>query len=105
MRHTPTAQREAVAAEVRSWMGRRRMTQTELAVVLDKSQAYVSRRLGGEVAFDTDDLYVLADHFGIEVADLLGRPYTAWFTAADAETRDAVRQRKDVVGETVAVAA
>lgn len=48
-----------MAAEVRAWMGRRRVTQTELAAVLGKSQPYVSRRLSGEVAFDTDDLYRL----------------------------------------------
>lgn len=83
MRNAPTAQREAVAAEVRSWMGRRRVTQTELGTVLGKSQAYVSRRLAGDVAFDTDDLYSMAEHFKIEVADLLGRPYTAWFTGGD----------------------
>ncbi len=55
-------------------MGRRRVTQTDLAAALGKSQPYVSRRLSGEVAFDTDDLFRLADHFGISVHLLLGEP-------------------------------
>lgn len=91
MTHTPTAQRAAVAAEVRAWMGRRRVTQTDLAVALGKSQPYVSRRLSGDVAFDTDDLFRLADLFEVEVTALLSTPYTVWFTADSTETRDAVR--------------
>src|SRR5688572_6346867 len=72
MTSTPTAHREVVAAEVRAWMGRRRATQTDLAKALDKSQAYISRRLSGEVPFDIDDLYRLAAFFEIEVTALLG---------------------------------
>ncbi len=72
MRNTPTVQRAAVAAEVRAWRGRRRLTQGDLAAALNKSQPYVSRRLSGEVAFDTDDLFRLADLFEIDVCRLLG---------------------------------
>src|SRR6476661_77591 len=72
MTDTSTAQRAAVAAEVRAWMGRRRVTQAGLAAILGKSQPYVSRRLSGDVAFDTDDLFALADHFGVSVGRLLG---------------------------------
>jgi len=53
-------------------MGRRRVTQAGLAAILGKSQPYVSRRLSGDVAFDTDDLFALADHFGVSVGRLLG---------------------------------
>lgn len=77
-------------------MGRRRLTQGEVAAALGKSQPYVSRRLSGEVAFDTDDLFRLAELFEVEVTALLSRPYTAWFTAADAETRDAASETADV---------
>ncbi len=76
MTNALTAQRAAVAAEVRAWMGRRRATQADLATALGKSQPYVSRRLSGEVAFDTDDLFRLAEHFNVGVADLLERPHS-----------------------------
>lgn len=74
MTSTPTAHREVVAAEVRAWMGRRRATQTDLASALNKSQAYVSRRLSGDVPFDIDDLYELAAFFKVDVPTLLGSP-------------------------------
>lgn len=74
MTNAPTAQRAAVAAEVRAWMGRRRLNQGDLAAALGKSQPYVSRRLSGEVAFDTDDLFRLADLFKVAVHRLLGDP-------------------------------
>ena len=60
-----------MAAEIRAWMGRRRATQSDLAKVLGKSQAYVSRRLSGEVPFDVDDLSRLADFFETTLRDLL----------------------------------
>ncbi len=71
MTNTPTAHREAVAAEVRAWMGRRKATQTDLASALSKSQAYISRRLSGEVSFDVDDLSRLAEFFDVRLGDLL----------------------------------
>lgn len=72
MTNASTVHRELVAAEVRAWMGRRRVTQTDLARALGKSQAYVSRRLTGEVPFDLDDILALATFLGVAVGTLLG---------------------------------
>lgn len=83
-------------------MGRRRATQADLADALGKSQPYVSRRLSGEVPFDIDDLFRLAHYFDVEVTRLLGSPYTAWFTAADPGTRDAVHTTTSVAATVAA---
>lgn len=68
--------RREVAANVRALMGRgingKRVTQTELAVVLGlKSQAAVSDRLSGKTAFDLDEMLALAAFFDVKVTDLL----------------------------------
>lgn len=62
---------EAVAGEVRAWMGRRRVTQTQLAAGLHLSQAAVSRRLHGEISFNVEELAVVAEMLGVTVIDLL----------------------------------
>jgi predicted transcriptional regulator len=62
--------REAIASEVRSLMGRRRVSQTALARLLGISQSALSRRLVGEQPFDTDELFVIARHLGVERIEL-----------------------------------
>jgi len=52
-------------------MGRRRLSGVGLAVRIDRTQAYVSRRLTGEVAFDIDDLERIAKALDVQIADLL----------------------------------
>lgn len=52
-------------------MARRRIRGVELAKAIHRSQAYVSRRLNGETAFDLDDLELIAEALGVKVADLL----------------------------------
>ncbi|WP_029291819.1 helix-turn-helix transcriptional regulator [Cellulomonas sp. HZM] len=64
---------QRVADEVRAAMARRRVTQTMVADRLNMSQAAVSRRLSGSVAFDVNELAAVADLLGIESADLLAR--------------------------------
>lgn len=64
--------RESIAGEIRVAMVRRQVTGAALAQALGKSQAYVSRRLSGETAFDTDDLEVIAGALRVSVADLVG---------------------------------
>jgi len=64
--------RESIAAEIRVAMVRRQVTGAALAHALAKSQAYVSRRLSGETAFDTDDLEIIAATLRVKVADLIG---------------------------------
>jgi transcriptional regulator with XRE-family HTH domain len=64
-----TAQRlrVAVAEEVRVWMTRRRVTGAGLASAIGRSQAYVSRRLTGDTAFDLDDLERIATVLDVPV--------------------------------------
>lgn len=85
MTHTKTPVRDEVAAEVRSLMGRHRVSQTRLATALGMSQSALSRRLNGEKAFDVDDLATIAEElkFELEVDAMFGRPKSAWFTADD----------------------
>lgn len=52
--------RGRVAAEVRAEMARARVSGNRLAKLTSKSQAYWSRRITGDVAFDVDDLATLA---------------------------------------------
>lgn len=68
----PTAARLRAAGEVRAWKGRLRMSQAALGKLLGISQASVSARLTGAAAFTLDELDVLADYFGVDVADLMG---------------------------------
>lgn len=74
------AHREAVASEVRALMGRRRVSQTRLAGVLDMSQQSLSRRLTGEQPFNIDELFTLARYFNVEVTQLLAGPNSVWST-------------------------
>jgi transcriptional regulator with XRE-family HTH domain len=60
--------RYKVAAEVRANLARHRKTQTDLATHLGISVSTLARRLSGDVAFDTDELALVADFFGVEVA-------------------------------------
>ena len=62
---------ESVAATVRAEVARRRVTQGALAEVLGMSQAAVSRRLSGAVAFDVEELSVVAAHLGGPVERLI----------------------------------
>lgn len=63
--------RTSVAEEVRVLLARRRMSGVKLAAAIDRTQAYVSRRLNGDVAFDVDDLERIASALGVEVVDLI----------------------------------
>lgn len=63
--------RLTVAEEVRVWLARRRMSGVKLAELIGRSQVYVSRRLRGEVPFDTDDMARVAAALNVEVVDLI----------------------------------
>lgn len=63
--------REGVAEEIRSLMARRRISGVRLASEIGRTQAYVSRRLVAEVAFDVDDLERIARVLGVTVQALL----------------------------------
>src|SRR3982751_926451 len=63
--------REPLAEEIRALMGRRRVTGANIAAALGKSQSYVSRRLTGETAFDTDDLEIVCGLLKVDPETLI----------------------------------
>jgi transcriptional regulator with XRE-family HTH domain len=62
---------ENVAAEVRAVMARQRRSQTDLASALGWSQPFLSRRLTGETAFNTDEIEQLAEILGVPISQLV----------------------------------
>lgn len=66
--------REVVSEEIRALLARRRMNGVQLALRIGRSQSYVSRRLTGETAFDTDDLERIAEVLGVNVNSLFPPP-------------------------------
>ena len=67
---TPTTTRETIAGNVRALLGRHRTSQTAIAKHLGTTQQSLSRRLVGDVAFDTDELSALAAYFDVPITDL-----------------------------------
>jgi transcriptional regulator with XRE-family HTH domain len=61
---------EKVAAEIRAALARQRVTQSVLADRLGVSQAWVSRRLSGEVPLTIADITQIAAELGVEVSSL-----------------------------------
>lgn len=53
-------------------LARQKKSAAELARRLGWKQPYLSRRMTGEIAFDLDDLEVIAREFGVTVAELIG---------------------------------
>lgn len=60
-----------VGSNVRAEMARKNISQTTLAQALDLSQAQVSKRLRGEIAFNVNELHAAAEFLGINAAVLL----------------------------------
>lgn len=63
--------RVAVAEEIRSVMGRKRVSGSELARRMERSQPWVSRRISGAVALDWDDMESIAKALDVPIGDLL----------------------------------
>lgn len=61
-----------VAEEIRSIMGRKRLTQTEMARRLGRPQSYVSRVYRGDGAITLADLESFASALGVHPSTLLG---------------------------------
>jgi transcriptional regulator with XRE-family HTH domain len=55
-------------------MGRQRANQRRVAEILGKSQPQVSARLLGEIAFNTAELDLLAEAWGVPVTTFLPAP-------------------------------
>ena len=66
-----TVPTERVAEEVRSIMARRRITGAELARRMDRPQSNVARRLTGEIAWDVNDLSLVAEALEVDIRDLV----------------------------------
>lgn len=63
--------RQVIASNVRAMLGRKKSSGSALAKALGKSQAAISRRLNGELAFDTDELLDICEHYKVPLTDLL----------------------------------
>lgn len=64
---------ERVAAEIRTALALRRITQTQAAAALGVSQQALSRRLVGAVPLTVDELMALAKLLDVDPAWLLAR--------------------------------
>lgn len=62
---------DAVAAEVRAWMGRRGIRGRGLAELIGKDEIWVSRRVNGKVRMTIDDLALIAQGLDVSISDLL----------------------------------
>lgn len=61
---------ETVAAEVRAELARRKVSQTQIAMLLGISQAGVSRRLLGQTPMDVNEVAAIAEFLDIPVSAL-----------------------------------
>lgn len=66
-----TPQRQVVAANIRAALAYRRENQGDLAELLGYSPATVSRRMSGELAWNVDELALIAEHLGVAIESLL----------------------------------
>jgi transcriptional regulator with XRE-family HTH domain len=87
--------RETVAEEVRSLMGRHKVSGNRLAVMTGMTQSSMSRRLAGTYPFTVDELEVIADAFGVPITSLFGvrhqglEPRTRWYGVTAGSEGDA----------------
>ncbi|AYF29265.1 hypothetical protein CSH63_17695 [Micromonospora tulbaghiae] len=63
--------RERAAEEIRVLLARKRMSATELARRAGMKQSTLARRMTGEVAFNLDELELIADALNVPVLSLL----------------------------------
>jgi len=73
----PATYNERVASEVRAEMARQRVSQTTLARRLGWSQAFLSRRLCGGVAWDADVIEAVAGALDVPIGQLAAVPTEA----------------------------
>lgn len=70
---TPVSEFEkALMGEVKAWMGRRGVTQSQLAEVLGGTPSNMSKRLRGESRFPVRDLAAVAGFMGVSLGQLMG---------------------------------
>lgn len=71
---TPGTARYDVAATVRAHLAVRRISDSALARAIGISQSMMSRRVNGDIAFDTDDLGRIASYLGLTLVELIQMP-------------------------------
>lgn len=64
--------RQALAQEVRVWMSRAGMKQTDLSALLGITTASASRKYNGATAFTFEELLAVAGHLDISLGELMG---------------------------------
>lgn len=65
-------QTATLAANIRAEMGRRKMSQSDLATAVGMSQPGISKRLGGTVPWTFPELIAVAQVFDVPLALLTG---------------------------------
>lgn len=60
-----------VAQVIRTELSRQNRSQNELAIQCGFTKSALSRRMTGEIPFDTEDLAAIAGELGISLADLV----------------------------------
>jgi transcriptional regulator with XRE-family HTH domain len=60
---------EPVLTEIKVWMARRRVNQSELAVKLGVAQSWVSKRLAGKVVLTVNDLGLISEALDVPVGE------------------------------------
>lgn len=75
-----------VAAEIRAWMGRLDVRQSELARRMGENDQWMSMRLKGRTPIDLNELQRIATALGLSVLDLMPPPEVA--AAARAATNE-----------------
>lgn len=76
-----------VAAEIRAWMGRLQVKQSQLARKLGENDQWLSMRLRGNTPLDLNEVQRIADALGILVINLLPQYATQRASSTEATTR------------------
>lgn len=69
---TSTGINRTTGLEIKAWLSRRGMTQSDLAKALDVSAAAVSQRVLGKVSFSIDELLTISGLLNVSIGKLLG---------------------------------
>jgi len=66
--------RDEVVGEIRAWMGRRDLSQSDLARALGVAPSWVSKRFAGEVELSLADLFEIASILDVPIGVFFERP-------------------------------
>lgn len=91
--------KKKIAANLRSLISARGTTQTEVAELLETSQASVSKWVRAQVFPDLKSLIGLADLFGVTVSELVGDAKSEEFENSTYHISDETWGRKPVINK------